>query len=135
MFNSELVLKAISRRVFPDMGAFSAGGEARIGLWEVHLSVGSGVAWLTVSQDLNPLFRIEVRGSRVKATYALPAVVVLGNGEREYGTEWANSRNWQMRGWSDVALTSIEIREFFDNIEEFLREEGRVYEVLEGAEV
>ena len=70
----------------------------------------------------------------MEATYALPAVMELGNGEKFYGTAWANSRRWRVDGWSDVSRVSEEIREFFDNIDEFLEEEAKVYKVLEESE-
>lgn len=73
MFDNASLVKSIARRVFPDMGAFSF-GTARIGLWDACLGVGEGAAWLTVSLGQDHLFRIEVRGSCVEATYALPAV-------------------------------------------------------------
>ena len=133
MFNNESVLKSISRRVFPDMGAFSADGRARTGLWDAWLGVGDGVAWLTVGSGRDHLFRIEVRGSRVKATYALPAVMERADGTKEHGTAWGNSRRWNVDGWSDVPEISARIRKFFDNTDEFLREEHRVYEILNGS--
>ena len=135
MFSSELVLKAIGRRVFPGMGTFSADGRARIGLWDVCLSVGDEAAWLTVSLDQDHLFQIEVWGGRVEATYALPAVVELGNGEKEYGTAWANSRCWQVGEWSDIPVVSICIQEFFSNIEEFCGEEAKVYKAIEEGKI
>lgn len=129
MFNNESVMKSIARRVFPDLGAFSP-GVARLGEWDVALRADRDAAWLTVSHGRDPLFQIEVRGGRVEATYALPAVMELGNGEKEYGTAWANSRRWCVGGWPDVPRVSVEIREFFDNIDEFLEEEAKVYKIL-----
>ena len=73
MFNSESVLGSIARRVFPDMGVFSF-GVAKIGLWGVCLSLGGGVAWLTVRIICFGL------GSCVGAMYALPAVMGPGRG-------------------------------------------------------
>lgn len=130
MFNNESVLKCIARRVFPNMGAFSSDGITRIDSWDACLSVDEGAAWLTVSLGRDHLFRIEVRGSRVQATYALPAVVGLG----EFGTAWAGSRCWRVGGWDEVPEVSAGIRKFFDNDDEYLEEEARVYEILEGAE-
>lgn len=78
------------------------------------------------------LFQIEVRGSHVRAVYALPAVVELRDGGREFGTEWANSRRWRVEEWADVLKVPAEIREFFNN--EYSEEEAKVYEILEGAE-
>lgn len=129
MFNNESVMKSIARRVFPDLGAFSS-GVAGLGEWDVALRADRDAAWLTVSHGRDPLFQIEVRGGRVAATYALPAVMELGNGEKEYGTAWANSRRWRVDGWSDVPKVSAEIREFFNNIDEFLEEEAKVYKAL-----
>lgn len=133
MLNNELVLKAISRHVFPNMGVFSADGRTRIGLRDVCLSTGDGVAWLTVSLGRDHLFQIEVRGSRVKAAYALPAVMERGDGEREYGTAFANSRCWRVHRWSDVAQVYDEIQEFFENTDEFLEEEAKVEKILENS--
>lgn len=132
MFNNESVLKSIARRVFPDMGVFSADGEAGVGSWNADLCVGDEAAWLTVSMGLDSLFRIETRGSRVKATYALPAVVTRADGTVEYGTRWANSRQWCVDGWSDVAKASVGIQDFFKNSDEFLEEEGKVYDIING---
>lgn len=129
MFNNESVLKSIGRRVFPDMGPFSEYGRARVGLWNAHLCVGDEAAWLTVSIGRDFLFQIEARGSQIEATYALP-VVVAG----EYGTAWSNSRRWHVDGWPDIMEVSTEIREFFDNEDEYLEREAEVYKVLEGAE-
>lgn len=53
------------------------------------------------------------------------------NGEKFYGTAWANSRCWRVGGWSDAPRVSVDIREFFDNIGEFLEEEAKVYKILE----
>ena len=115
------------------MGAFSTDGRSRVGLWDACLSAGDGVAWLTVSLGRDNLFRVEVRGSRVKATYALPAVMERGDGEKEQGTAWGNSRRWNVNGWSDVPEISAGIRKFFDNTDEFLAEERRVHEILNGS--
>lgn len=134
MFNNELVLKSIARRVFPDMGSFSPDRTARIGLWDAHLRSTRDSAWLTIYLGPDLLFQIELRGNRLKATYALPAVMELGDGEKEYGTAWANSRRWRVDGWDDVPRVSMEIGKFFDNIEEFLEEETKVYRILERAE-
>ena len=131
MFNSESVLKSIARRVFPCMGAFSSDGEARVGLWDARLSVGQKTAWLTVSDGLDMLFQIRVQGTSVEATYALPAVMERSDGEKEYGTAWANSRRWCVGGWVDASEVSAEIREFFHNIDEFLEAEAEVYKSLE----
>lgn len=132
MFNNESILKSIARRVFPDMGAFSANGRARVGSWNADLCVGDEAAWLTVGLGRDFLFRIEVRGSRVSATYALPAVVTRADGAVDHSTEWANSRQWCVDGWPDVARASIEIKKFFDNLDEFLEAEKRVYEIIDG---
>ena len=133
MFNNESVLKSIIRRVFPDLGSFSS-GVARLGEWDAVLHAGRDATWLTVSHDRDLLFRVETRKGRVEATHALPAVMERGNGEKFYGTAWASSRRWRVDGWSDVPGVSTEIREFFDNIDEFLEEEARVYKALEEAE-
>lgn len=135
MFNNELVLKAIGRRVFPGMGVFSVDGRAKIDLWEACFSAGNEAAWLTVSAGSDLLFQVEVRGSRVKATYALPAVMELGNGEKEYGTAWANSRCWRVDGWSNIPAVSIGIQKFFDNIEEFCGEEEKVCKAVEESKI
>lgn len=132
MLNNESVMKSITRRVFPDLGAFSR-GVAKFGEWDAVLSVGEDVAWLTVSHGRDVLFQIETQGGRVEATYALPAVMERGNGEKEYCTAWANSRRWRVDGWSDVPGVSMKIREFFDNIDEFLEEEAKVCKILEEA--
>ena len=134
MFDSESVLKSIARRVFPNMGVFSSYGVARIDLWDACLRVGERAAWLTVSLGRDHLFQIEVRGSCVRATCALPVVIELGGGEREFGTEWANSHRWCVEGWSDIPGVSAEIQKFFDNEDEYLEEEAKVYRILEGAE-
>lgn len=131
MFNSEYVLKSIARRVFTDMGKFSSSGVAKIASWDAYITVGEGVAWFTVSSDRDRLFQIEVQGSSVRAVYALPAVIELGDGRREFGTEWANSRCWRVGGWSDIPEVSAKIRKFFDNDDEYCREEAKVYEVLD----
>lgn len=128
MFDNESLVRSIARRVFPDMGIFLF-GVAKIGLWDVCLSVGRGVAWLTVSLGRDHLFRIGVRGSRVEAAYALPIVVDDGNNSR-YGTAWANSRQWDLTGWADVPGVSDDIREFFNNANEFCAEEAKVYKIL-----
>jgi hypothetical protein len=132
MFNNESVLKSIARRVFPDMGTFSSGGEAGIGLWDARLSVGGGVAWLTVGLGRDELFEIRVQGSRVEAVYAVPAVVEYGDGKRGYGTAWADSRRWKC-DWVDVPRVSADIREFFNNTDEFLNEAAKVRRILEGS--
>lgn len=134
MFNNELVLKSITRRVFPDLGSFSSDGAAKLGLWDVVLNVADGVAWLTVSHGRDLLFNIKVCGNRVEATYALPAVLERADGEMEYGTAWANSRRWSVAGLEDVPGISVNISEFFENIDEFLEEEAKVYKVLEGSD-
>ena len=134
MFNNESILKSIARRVFPEMGKFSSGGVAKLGTWDVVFSSGRNAAGFTVSCGQDRLFRIEVRGPRVEATYALPAIIELGDGSREFGTEWANSRRWRVEGWSDIPKVSTEIREFFNNYDEYLEEEAKVYKILERAE-
>lgn len=128
MFNNESLVKSIARRVFPDMGVLSS-GVAEIGLRDACLSVGRGVAWLTVSLGQDHLFQIRVQGSRVEALYALPIVVDDGDSPR-YGTAWANSRRWVVTGWADVPGVSADIREFFNNADEFYAEEAKVYEIL-----
>ena len=134
MFNNESVLKSIARRVFPNMGVFASDGSAGIGPWDASLSVYDGAAWLTVSCDRDYLFRIGVQGSRVEATYALPAVMERGDGGREYGTAWANSRRWNVVGWASVPGISAGIREFFNNEDEFSAEEAEVNRILEGSD-
>lgn len=129
MFDSELLVKSIARRVFLNMGEFSS-GTARIGLLDARLGVGEGAAWLTVSLGQDHLFQIEVRGSCVEATYALPTVMEYGDGKRGYGTAWANSYRWNVTSWADVPGISADIDEFFNNIDEFIREEARVYRAL-----
>jgi hypothetical protein len=131
MFNNESVMKSIARRVFPDLGAFSKDWVAKLGVWDAVFYAGRDAAWLTISHGQDVLFRIETHGGHVEATYALPAVMERGNGEKFYGTAWANSRRWRVDGWSDVPGVAQEIREFFDNIDEFLEEEAKVYKVLE----
>lgn len=131
MLENKQLAVAIARHVFPGMGPFSE-GLAKLGPWDVYLVEGNGVAWLTVQLGLDVLFRIEVRGGYVEARYALPAVIELGSGERRYGTAWANSRRWHVKGWSDVLRYRTEIKEFFNNIDEFLEEEANVYKILEG---
>ena len=130
MFDNESVLKSIARHVFPAMGSFSD-GVAKLGQWDVYLVVGDGVAWLTVQLGLDALFRIEVRGECVRAVYALPAVMEGANGEKSYGTAWAGSRRWRVGGRSDVSRASAEICEFFDNTDEFLEEEAKVYRIID----
>lgn len=49
----------------------------------------------------------------------------------EFGTAWAGFRRWKVRGWSDVAQVSAGIRNFFDNTDEFLKEEAKVYKILD----
>ena len=131
MFNNESALKSIARRVFPDLGAFSPDRVAELGEWDAVLHAGRNAAWLTVRHGRDVLFRIEVHGPRVEATYALPAVMESGNGEREYGTAWANSRRWRVNGWEDAPWVSTEIRKFFNNTDEFLEEGAKVYKALE----
>ena len=131
MFNNESVMKSIARRVFPDLGAFSKDWVAKLGVWDAVFYAGRDAAWLTISHGQDVLFRIETHGGHVEATYALPAVMERGNGEKFYGTAWANSRRWRVDGWPDVPGVAREIREFFDNIDEFLEEEAKVYNVLE----
>lgn len=131
MFNNESVLKSIARRVFPNMGVFASDGVAKLGPWRACLQRGDGPAWLTVSCGRDLLFRIEVRGPRVEATYALPAVMERADGGREYGTVWAESRHWRVDEWARVPEISARIRGFFDNTEEFCKEEAKVYRILE----
>lgn len=133
MFNNESILKSIARRVFPNLGAFSSDGVAKLGLWDAYISVGEGVAWMTIYFNTDMLFCIEVSKGRVKATYALPAIMERA-GEKEYGTAQANSRRWRADGWSDVPAISVGIQKFFDNIDEFLEEEAKVYKILEETE-
>lgn len=128
MFDNKSVLKSIARRVFPGMGPFS-GERAKLGEWDVCLND----AWLTVLAGRDALFRIEARGGRVEATYALPAVMERANGEKEYGTAWANSRCWRVNGWADAPGVSRKIRGFFGNTDEFLEEEAKVYKIIEGS--
>lgn len=130
MFNNESVVKSIARRVFPDLGAFSPDRVAKLGSWDVVLSTNSDAAWLTVSNGQDVLFRIETRGGRVEATYALPTVMEYGDGKRKYGTAWANSYRWNVTSWADVPRVSADINEFFNNIDEFIREEAKVYRAL-----
>ena len=130
MFNNESVLKSIARRVFPDLGVFSPDRAAELGVWDATLTVGDGSAWLTISHGRDLLFGIKVRGGRVEAVYALPAVLERGNGEKEYGTAWANSRHWRVDGWSNVPQVAAAIHGFFDNTEEFLEEEAKVRRIL-----
>lgn len=134
MFNNESVMKSIARHVFPDLGAFSSDWVAKLGVWDAVFYAGRDAAWLTISHGQDALFRIETSGGRVEAVYALPAVMERENGEKFYGTAWANSRRWRVDEWSDVPQVSKEIREFFDNIDEFLEEEAKVYKVLEESE-
>lgn len=133
MFNNESVMKSIARRVFPGPGAFSPDRAAKLGVWDAVLHAGRDATWLTISHGRDALFRVETRGGRVEATYALPAVMERADGEKEYGTAWASSRRWRVNGWEDVPRVSVEIREFFDNTDEFLGEEARVYKILEGS--
>lgn len=130
MFNNESVMKSIARRVFPDPGAFSKDWVAKLGEWDAVLNAGRDATWLTIGHGQDVLFRIETRGDRVEAAYALPAVMERGNGEKFHGTAWANSRRWRVDGWPDVPRVSTEIREFFGNIDEFLEEEAKVYKAL-----
>lgn len=130
MLNNESIIKSIARRVFPGMSKFSD-GVAKLGLWDVYLVVGDETAWLTVQLGIDVLFQIEVRDGHVKAKYALPAIMELSGGEKRYGTMWANSRCWDVDGRSSVLLIATDIREFFDNIEEFCRKEAEVYKILE----
>lgn len=129
MFDNASLVKSIARRVFPDMGAFSS-GTARIGLWDARLGVGEGAAWLTVSLGQDHLFQIKVRGSCVEATYALPTTMECGDGRRKYGTAWANSHRWDVTSCTNVPEISADIEEFFNNIDEFIREEAKVYRAL-----
>ena len=131
MLSNESIVKCIARRVFPSMGKFS-NGTAKLGMWEVDLVVVDEAAWLTVKLGPNVLFQIEARGRCVKARYALPAVMESSNGEMGYGTMWANSRRWDVDGWSDIPSVAVDIRKFFNNDEEFYREEVEVYKILEG---
>lgn len=133
MFSSELVLKSIARRVFPNLEVSSSDWVTKLGVWDAVFYPGQDVAWLTISHGQDLLFHIEVKSDRVKATYALPAIMERGNGEKFYGTAWANSRHWRVGGWADVPTIATGIREFFDNIDEFLEEEAKVYKILEGA--
>lgn len=132
MLENKQIVVAIARRVFPGMGPFS-NGLAKLGQWDVCLVVGDDAGWLTVLCGPDVLFRIEARRGYVKARYALPAVMELGNGERRYGTAWANSRRWRVDGWSDVSPIVADIRKFFDNHGEFCREEAKVHRILEGS--
>lgn len=131
MLENKQLAVIIARRVFPDLGAFSKDWVAKLGVWDAVFYAGRDAAWLTISHGQDVLFRIETHGGRVEATYALPAVMERGNGEKFYGTAWANSRRWRVDGWSDVPGVAQEIQEFFDNIDEFLEEEAKVYKVLE----
>lgn len=131
MFNNELIVKSIARRVFPGMGKFSY-GVAKLNVWDVYLSVTDEVTWLTVKLGLDVLFQIEAQDGYVVARYALPAVVELGDGEKTYGTMWANSHRWHVDGWSSIPSVAADIRKFFNNDEEFYREEAEVYKILEG---
>lgn len=112
------------------MGKF-CDGVAKLDQWGVYLTVADKAAWLTVKLGLDVLFQIEAQGGRVVARYALPAVMELGNGEKEYGTAWANSRRWRVDAWADVPRVSTEIRGFFGNTDEFLEEEAKVHKALE----
>lgn len=132
MFDNESVLESIARRVFPDMGSFSEYGRADVGPWSAHLCVGDEAAWLTVGLGQDFLFQIETRGSHVKATYALPVAVTTADGTVRYGTAWASSRQWRVDGWSDVTQVSVEIQKFFDNLDEFIEREEKVYKIIDG---
>lgn len=131
MFNNESVLKSIARRVFPGMGRFSD-GVAKLGTWDMYLTTAAKVAWLTVKFGRDLLFQIEVQEGSVKATYALPTVVTLANGEQEYATRWSHTHRWSVHDWADVPRVSIGIRDFFDNNDEFLEMEAAVHKILEG---
>lgn len=119
------ILKSIAHQVFPTMTAIGGDGRAELGEWGAELTTSRDAAWLTVSHGRDVLFRVGVNRDRVEAVYALPAVMERGDGEKFYGTAWANSRRWMVT--DDV---SREIREFFDNIDEFLEEEAKVYKAL-----
>lgn len=132
MLSNESVTKSIAHLVFPDLGPFSKDWVAKLGEWDAIFYAGQDAAWLTISHGRDVLFRIEAKGGRVEAMYALPAVMERADGEKEYGTVWANSCCWRVDEWSDVSRVSTKIREFFDNIDEFLEEEAKVYRVLDG---
>lgn len=122
MRNNELVVKSITRWVFPNMSTFSA-GVAKLGVWDVYLSIADETTWLTVKLGLDVLFQIEACGGYVTARYALPVIVKLGNGEKRYGTAWADSRRWRVGEWSDISSVAAGIREFFNNTNELFEEE------------
>lgn len=130
MLNNESVLKFIARRVFPGLGEFSSDGVAQLGLWDVTLKLWGKVGWLTVSHGQDLLFQIEVKGTRTKARYALPAVAKLPSGELEYRTAWVKEREWLVEGWVDADFAALRIGEFFRNLDEFIREENRVYKII-----
>ena len=131
MFDNESIVKSVARQVFPNMGKFY-GGVAKLGQWGVYLTVADKVTWLTVKLGLDMLFQIEAQGGRVAARYALPVVVELGNGEKKYGTAWANSRRWCVNGWVDVPSVAADIRKFFDNTNGlFEKEDEKVHKILE----
>lgn len=130
MFNNETLLKFIARRVFPGVGKFSPDGVAQLGLWDVTLKTCGNVGWLTVSRGRDSLFQVEVEGTRVKARYALPTVVQLSSHELGYGTAWAKERMWHVEGWVDADLAALFIGEFFRNFDEFIKEEDRVYKII-----
>ena len=113
------------------MGKF-CDGVAKLGQWDVYLTAADEVAWLTVKLGLDVLFQIEARGGRVAAKYALPAVVTVGNGEKEYGTAWADSRRWHVSGWADVPSVAADTREFFNDTDGLFEEEAeKVHKILE----
>ena len=130
MLDGKQLAVAVARRVFPLMGKFS-GGAAKLGLWDVHVTSGREVSWLTISLGRDMLFQIETGHGYVKARYALPAVMTLANGEQEYGTVWARCRRWNVNDWVDVPRVSIGIRDFFGNDDEFLEMEAAVHKILE----
>ena len=124
MLDGKQLAVAVARRVFPLMGKFS-GGAAKLGLWDVHVTSGREVSWLTISLGRDMLFRIETGHGYVKAGYALPAVMTLANGEQEYGTVWARCRRWNVNDWVDVPRVSIGIRDFSATTMSFSRWEPR----------
>ena len=131
MFDNESIVKSIARRVFPGMGKF-CDGTAKLGQWGVYLTGADKAAWLTVKLGLDVLFQIEAGGGRVVARYALPAIMELSNGEKEYGTAWAGSRHWRVDGWADVSSAAADIRRFFNNTDRLFEEEyEKVRKILE----
>lgn len=92
MLDNIKFVKVVARWVFPDMGAFSHDLWSKIGQWGAYITTGKDAVWFTVRSGRDLLYSLEASKGVIKASYALPAVLDLGDSVFEYGTKLANSR-------------------------------------------